>query len=120
VYCSECGTSEFKRPAPINSPPEKPGPRFVFTPLSAAELENDWVTLLKCGTLFEADMVVSQLAGAGITALIPDQFLMQNAGFGLTYGFVRVQVAPKDYETARELLLTFPVAPPPMPRASAM
>jgi hypothetical protein len=38
-------------------------------------------------------------------AVIPDQFLMQNVGFNLnTYGYVRIQVSPKDYEAAKEVL----------------
>ena len=65
----------------------------------------DLVNLMRCRTLGEADLLVAQLETAGIPAFIPDQFLMQNVGFNLnTYGYVRIQVSPKDYEAAKELL----------------
>jgi hypothetical protein len=45
------------------------------------------------------------LRAAGIEAFIPDEFLMQAAAFNPNMiGYVRVQVAPKDYEAARDLL----------------
>ena len=68
-------------------------------------MESDLVNLLTCRTLEEADLLVAQLETAGIPAFIPDQFLLQNVGFNLnTYGYVRIQVSPKDYEAAKELL----------------
>ena len=109
VFCRECGT-EFERPkAPIPPPStseeKPPGPRYEFTPLSAADRQNDWATLLTCGTLVEADLVASRLQAAGIPTFIPDQCLMQEIGWNFnTYGYVRVQVPPKNYEAARNLL----------------
>jgi hypothetical protein len=50
-------------------------------------------------------MLVSRLRAAAIEAFIPDQCLMQTIGFNLnTFGYVRVQVTPKDYERAKALL----------------
>lgn len=42
---------------------------------------------------------------AGIVAFIPDESLMQTIGFNLnTFGYVRVQVTPEDYDTAKTVL----------------
>lgn len=50
-------------------------------------------------------MIVSRLRSAGITAFIPDEYLMQTIGFNLnTFGYVRIQTTPRDYERARALL----------------
>ena len=50
-------------------------------------------------------MIVTRLDCAGITTFIPDQFLMQSIAWNVnTYGFVRVQVPPKEYEAAKEFL----------------
>jgi len=74
--------------------------------LASTELQNDLVTLLTCRTLAEADLIVSRLEGAGIGAIIPDEFLMQAVCWNLnTYGYVRVQISPKDYEAAKACLL---------------
>ena len=60
---------------------------------------------MKCRTLVEADLVVSRLQAAGIQTFLPDEILMQTIAWNVnTYGYVRVQVAPKDYVAARELL----------------
>ena len=93
-------------PAPVALPrAESDQPNYEFAPLSAADRQMDLVTLVKCGTLVEADLVVSRLRAAGIQAFIPDECLMQNIGFNLnTFGYVRVQVAPRDYDSARDLL----------------
>src|ERR1700733_6021164 len=106
VHCRECGT-EFPRaeiPAPL--PPEKPaGPEYEFASLSADERNQDLVNLVRCRTLLEADMLVSRLEAAGIPAFIPDQNLVQMVAWNVnTYGYVRVQVSPKDYDAARELI----------------
>src|ERR1035437_601346 len=78
---------------------------YEFTPLSPEDRQKDFVTLVTCGTLVSADMVVSRLRAAGISAFIPDECLMQTIGFNLnTFGYVRVQTTPNDYERARELL----------------
>ena len=75
-------------------------------PLWVAEEKQNIITLMKCRTLVDADMVVSRLKPAGIEAFLPDESLMQTTGWNLnTYGYVRVQIATKDYEAAREKML---------------
>ena len=50
-------------------------------------------------------MIVARLESANIPAFIPDQFLMQAISWNLnTYGYVRIQVSPNDYDTAKEFL----------------
>jgi hypothetical protein len=68
------------------------------------EAEPEFVTIIKCRTLPEADLIVSELQGAGIEAFIPDESLMQNMSLPGAFGYVRVQVARKDYEAARGLI----------------
>ena len=104
VDCGECGT-EFARASEPPRPEALKPPRYVFAPLSAADRQKDLVTLVTCGTLLAADIVAGRLRAAGIEAFIPDEFLMQVGAFNPnTYGFVRVQVAPKEYEAAKDLL----------------
>jgi hypothetical protein len=108
MHCRECGT-EFESKAVADKPTEPmaelPSPRLEFLTPTAREMEMDLVSLARCRTLGEADLLVAQLEAGGIPAFLPDQFLMQNVGFNLnTYGYVRVQVSPKDYEAAKELL----------------
>jgi hypothetical protein len=93
-------------PAP-NSPPPAilKQPEYEFAPLSPADRQREIVTLVTCRTLLAADLVVSRLRAAGISTFIPDEFLMQMTGFNFnTFGYVRVQVAPRNYEAARDLL----------------
>lgn len=95
-------------PSPAPSPPQSHStgrPDYQFAPLSAAERALDLVTLVTCESLVAADLVVSRLRAAGITALIPDEYLMQTIAWNVnTYGYVRVQVSPGDYDAARKLL----------------
>ncbi len=92
-------------PPPAPSPPEPNRPKYFFAPLSAADRQLDWVTLVSCGTLVAADLVIARLRAAGIASFLPDEFLMQTVGWNFnTYGYVRVQVAPRDYDAARVLL----------------
>jgi len=106
VQCHECGTDEFKATTPVDTPPQTPSTQLEFVPLAPQDRGNDFVTLVRCRTLLEADMIVAQLESADISAFIPDQFLMQSISWNVnTYGFVRVQVSPNDYETAKEFLL---------------
>ncbi len=87
------------------APPKSEGPQYYFPPLSPADMQKDLVTLVSCGTLTAADMIVSRLKVAGIEAFIPDEGLMQVMGWDQNaFGYVRVQVAPKDYEAAKDLL----------------
>ena len=52
-----------------------------------------------------ADIVVGRLQAAGISAFLPDENLMQAIGWNFnTFGYVRVQVSPNDYDAAKALL----------------
>jgi hypothetical protein len=106
VACRECGTQEFKGSLAAETSPERteasaptpeefPTVKLEFTQPTPKQMQMDLVTLLKCRTLVEADLIAAQLESAGIPAFIPDEFLMQN---------VRIQVAPKDFADAKELL----------------
>jgi hypothetical protein len=109
THCHECGTP-FERasepqPAGAPQPPNTEHPDYEFAPLSPADRQKDLVTLVTCGTLVAADMVVARLQAAGIMAFIPDECLMQSMAFGLgAFGYVRIQVAPTDYDAAKDLL----------------
>ncbi len=109
--CSYCGT-EYPDEAVVcasdqtpldraSEPPPSPRPikkiEYDFVPLSEADYQNDLVTLMHCRTLLEADMVAAQLRGSDIEAFLPDAFLLEA-------GYVRVQVSPEDYVSARNLL----------------
>src|SRR4051812_44686542 len=106
--CPQCGKAEFKTITPPQTsgvPISKPKRELEFVPLNPNEAESDFVTLLRCRTLLEADLIVSRLESTGIQAFIPDQFLMQTISWNVnTYGFVRVQVPPSVYSAAKELL----------------
>ena len=92
-------------PSPPPPPPEPSRPKYFFAPLAAADQQKDLVTLVTCGTLLAADMVVSRLRAAGISAFLPDECLMQAVGWNFnTFGYVRVQISPGDYDAARDLL----------------
>jgi len=85
--------------------PESNRPEYHISSLSEADQQKAFVTLVTCGTLVAADMVVCRLRAAGIEAFLPDEFLMQADGWNFnTFGYVRVQVPPKDYDAARNLL----------------
>ena len=101
--CTECDT---ELGGPGEAPPEDaPLETFNIPPLSPAEKHKDLVTLLTCRTLIEADLIASRLRGVGIETFLPDQQLMQTIGWNLnTYGYVRVQISPADYDNARALL----------------
>jgi|SRR5579859_705327 len=109
VHCSGCGTEEFKTSASeiaANTPPERIAPNWKFRELTPEDMKMNFVTLITCGTLLEADMIAGRLGTAGIPAFIPDEFLSQAVSWHLnTYGYGRVQVAPKDYESAKAFLL---------------
>ena len=118
--CSYCG-AEYPDDAvmcaidqtPLDRPSAPPPPEpkrakpaeYDFVPLSEVNEHLDLVTLVQCGTLVAADQVVARLRAAGIETFLPDEFLMQSVGWNFnTFGYVRVQVAPKDYDAARNLL----------------
>ncbi|MGA2554883.1 MAG: zinc-ribbon domain-containing protein [Verrucomicrobiota bacterium] len=91
AFCSGCGTDEFETHAPAET--------------VQPDDQNDLVLLTTCRMLADADLIVSRLAGAGIGAFIPDEFVMQNAGFNPNeFGFLRVQVRRRDFNSAKELL----------------
>ena len=80
-------------------------PKYRILPLPANTGAEDWVTLVSCGQVMEADMVRSALEGAGIEVFIPDENLMAVEAYALNaFGYIRVQVRAKDYEKARDLL----------------
>ena len=111
VHCCECGNDEFKTSAPVetSAPAQAPSPKPEFSPLNPEDMQKDLVVLVTCRTLLEADMIVARLEAADIAAFIPDEFLMQAISWNLnTYGFVRIQVSPKDYEAAKNFLLLAP------------
>jgi len=86
-------------------PDSSPRPEFELAPLTEDQMQMDLVTLVRCGTLMSADLIVSRLNAAGIEAFIPDQSVVQAMGFNLNaVGYVRVQVSPADYETARAIV----------------
>jgi len=118
--CSYCG-AEYPDDAVIctidHTPFERPveseeveqlepkNPEYRFRPISAEERQRDFVTLVTCATLPAADVIVGRLEAAGIEASIPHESVMSLMGGGVSgFGLVRVQIAPKDYEAARELL----------------
>ena len=105
AQCCECATTEFKTSAPPAAPKPIEQLPWQFARVSQADMNNDLVTLVTCASLPEADLVVNHLGGAGIEAFVPDEFAIQNAAFlSLTSGFVRVQVSPADYDSAKEFL----------------
>jgi hypothetical protein len=106
AHCRECGTEFARAELPPLEPVEKPaGQEYELAPPSTDERNLDLVNLVRCRTLLEADLVVSRLEAAGIPAFIPDQNLVQMVAWNVnTYGYVRVQVSPKDYDAARELI----------------
>ena len=108
--CRECG-AEFERPSEAPPPEATPSPcgrerpEYEIAPLPTGDRHKNLVTLVNCRTLMAADMVVARLRAEGIIAYLPDESLMQAIGWNFnTYGYVRVQVAPGDYDAARDLL----------------
>ena len=66
---------------------------------------SEFVTLVKCETLAEADAIRAQLEASNIPSFLPDEALMQTIAWNVnTYGFIRIQIASKDYEAAKEVL----------------
>ncbi|HEX7860578.1 MAG TPA: DUF2007 domain-containing protein [Verrucomicrobiae bacterium] len=89
-----------------NARTENSGPVYRIPPLAANAPKEGWVTLVKCGKVMEADFLRSRLEAEGIEVFIPDENLMATAAWALNeFGYIRVQVAPGDYERAREMLV---------------
>jgi hypothetical protein len=79
--------------------------RYKTAELPSSAKAQEWVTLVSCGTMLEADFLRSRLESEGVAIFIPDENLMTAAAWGLNaYGYIRVQVKPADYETARAFL----------------
>lgn len=80
--------------------------KYKIAALNPSLMDQPWVTLVSCGGIGEADFLRARLESEGIPVFIPDENLMTAAAWGLNaYGYIRVQVAPADYEKARELLI---------------
>ena len=62
------------------------------------------MTLASCANVPAADVVIGRLQAAGIEAFISDASATEVMSGINAFGYVRVQIAPKDYEAARELL----------------
>src|SRR5437016_3066257 len=84
VRCSECGTEEFKE----------------LNKAALLETEPELVNLMTCQNLGEAQMAAARLQANGIEAFIPDEAIAGTIGLTVAFGFIRVQVAPKDFEAA--------------------
>jgi hypothetical protein len=97
VECPGCGATDFTESGATLPGDQPTPPRHAIPPLPDDQKEHELVTLLICRTLAEADFIVSDLKGAAIEALVPDQFMIEAGSY-------RVQVAPKDHEAARQLL----------------
>jgi hypothetical protein len=121
--CSYCGAeypddavmctidhTPFERladPTEVGVPTEREpkNPEYRFSSISAEDMKKNFVTLLSCATLPEAGVIVGRLEAAGIEVFVPDESLMTvTGGCWTTFGSVRVQISPKDYEAAKELL----------------
>lgn len=92
THCSGCFQDDRFEPAASDQAEE-------------VDVQDELVTLTACARLPDADLIASRLESAGIKAFIPDQHLMQSVGLDLNaFGYVRVQVARKDFASAKELL----------------
>lgn len=108
THCRECGIDEFKSNSPVTaSEVEDDAPHsdaFQSRLLSVEERQQAFVTLRKCRTVDEANMLAAQLKIAGVAAFLPDESLMStlnpNAG-----GFVRLNVPTEQYDQAVEILI---------------
>ncbi len=117
--CRECGT-KFSLPEATPRPKRRPEPTLPIIPpnwqfrdLTPEEMKQDLVTLLTCPNIMDADVIVGRLGSVGIEAFIPDEYTAQTMAWNLNaIGFVRVQVAPGDYERAKNFLLESQTAPP--------
>ena len=114
--CAECGSADLR--VADDRTKEQSIPAWLkehLRILSPEEMQQDFVALTTCRTLPEADLLVSELENAGIPAFIPDEYLVQNVPFPSVFGYIRIQVVPRDYAEARELLMADASGPPPPP-----
>ena len=78
---------------------------YKIAQLPAGASAQEWVTLVSCGTMLEADFLRTRLESEGLAVFIPDENLMAAAAWALNaYGYIRVQVKPADYDAARAFL----------------
>jgi hypothetical protein len=106
-----CAVDQTPFESPGGSPTSKAKQtEYDIIPLTEADRQNDLVTLVTCRTLVAADAIATRLRAAGFEVMLPDEFLMQTIGWNFnTYGYVRVQVAAKDYDSAKNLLADFAI-----------
>jgi hypothetical protein len=108
-HCFECGTDDFKTNAPRSSTTrnESDSPKLeVFEPraLSTEEQQQAFVTLQKCRSVDEANMLAAQLKLQGVDAFLPDENVMSNLAATAT-GFVRLNVPTQQYKQAVDILV---------------
>jgi hypothetical protein len=122
TQCRECGSADLKPAEDAvaaeqgRAQAEPSLPARVLEKIEVrppAETEGALVTLVTCGTLGEADLIVSDLESVGIGAFIPDQFAVQNFSLPGVLGSVRVQVAAHDFAAAQEFLNAKVINEPP-------
>jgi hypothetical protein len=87
--------------------------KMKFEPIRDEEKEHTWVTLVRAGTLVEADEIATRLQAMDIPVFIPDEFSTQTFSINANGGpAVRVQVPPSKYELARDILSATPLPEP--------
>ena len=66
-------------------------------------------TIATCQRLIEAQILQATLAGSGITAYLPEEFIAQTSGnvYNYAIGGLRVQVEDTDADRARKILADF-------------
>jgi hypothetical protein len=83
-------------------------PRYQIPVLPPDGLDHDYVTIVTCCTVIEADRVVKKLHRAGITASIPSKFKFVTAEVSdlrNSYPHIPVVVSRNAYVAARQLLM---------------
>ena len=82
-----------------------------FEPVPDGENDRAWVTLLRAGSLIDADAIATRLRAFNIEVFLPDEFASRTFPLNTTTGpQVRVQVPPSQYDQAREILDAPPTA----------
>ena len=70
--------------------------------------EHDFVTIITCSTIIEADRAVRMLEQAGVPTQIPDKFGIAASSFAdlrNCYPHIPIRIARKYYGAAREVLI---------------
>ena len=103
LACKQCGATL----APSATKPRTENDRYEFAKLAPEDKDKDLVTLLTCTTPTMADFIVSELETAGLRASNPDSYRMASGPFELDQLYkYRVQIAPGEFEAAKEFLLS--------------